>query len=90
MGHEECERKIAALEQRVAQLKGLVRQLMVQQTAAAAPPAAQPGPVAAEKTPATAPAPEPPRHFEMPPELLPGIGKMGAQAGLLLSGALNP
>jgi hypothetical protein len=32
----------------------------------------------------------PPKGFEMPPELVPQIGKIGAEVGLLLSGATSP
>ena len=47
-------------------------------------------------TPVAAAAPDPQVEadqkpkFEMPPELVPEIGKIGAEVGLLLSGSLNP
>jgi len=47
-------------------------------------------------TPAQAPVPETQAQpeqkpkFEMPPELVPEVGKIGAEVGLLLSGSLNP
>lgn len=88
-----CQQKIQALEQRVAELESLVHQLMGER-----PGAAIPGPV---ETQASAPPPEvagnrealkpgPAQGYEMPPELVPDIGKIGAEVGLLFTASLNP
>lgn len=86
-GHEECDRKIAALETRVAQLEAMVEKLAAKQglnaeaagvAVASAPPA--PTPVAAPVE----------KSFEMPPELVPQIGKIGAEVGVVISGAGSP
>src|SRR5262249_41796732 len=56
----------------------------------------------AQSEPPRSPAPQPPaaaeqrgqyaerKGFNMPPELIPEIGKTGAQVGLLVSGSSNP
>ncbi len=46
-------------------------------------------PVAAA-VPDARPQPDQKPKFEMPPELVPEVGKIGAEVGLLLSGSLNP
>ncbi len=93
VGQEEYARKVQSLEQRVAQLEAMVRELMAERTGgSAAVAAATPAPAAAAAVSAApaSPVPEGARSFEMPPELLPSIGKIGAEAGLIFSGALNP
>ena len=90
-GHEECERRIRELEQRLARVEGILEKLTGAPvtSVAASWPAPEPAP-AADPTPAPGPAaplgPLPP----MPPELVPQIGKIGAEVGLLLSGASSP
>jgi hypothetical protein len=81
--HEDCERRIQELERRLARVEGLVERLTRQQitNAEPAPPAPPPAPQAQ-----MAPA----KVFEMPPELVPQIGKIGAEVGLLVSGATSP
>lgn len=90
---EGCRQKIQALEQRVAELESMVHQLMEQRQAEAMPApqvtkATTPPPEVAGNRAALEPAPA--NGYEMPPELVPDIGKIGAEVGLLLSGSLNP
>jgi hypothetical protein len=86
-GREDYDRKIQALEQRVTQLENLVEKLANQREA-------QPLPVP-QVTEAVAPSAVAvpvgkQRVFQMPAELIPDLGKVGAQAGILMSGSLNP
>lgn len=74
---QQYEARIAALESRVERLEKLVAKLS--ETAAPADPPAPP-PAAMVARP----------KFETPPELLPEIGKIGAEVGLLLGGSVNP
>ena len=90
---EGCQQKIQALEQRVAELETMVHQLMDQRPAGAMPTpqvttATTPPPEVAGNRAALEPAPA--TGYAMPPELVPDIGKIGAEVGLLLSGSLNP
>src|SRR5215470_1567987 len=76
---QELRRRVTELETRVMALERLLR-------------------VNEANTPAPAPAPSAPQQnpppertsFTMPPELVPEIGKIGAEVGLLLSGSGNP
>jgi hypothetical protein len=79
--HEDCRKRISALEERLAAVEAQMALLTNQHAApvSAADPA--PDPVAA--TPVKT-------SFEMPPELIPEIGKIGAEVGLLVSGAASP
>lgn len=82
---EEDQRRITQLEERVALLEETVRTLLEDRTKAEAPPRGAP--------PATNASPistGTPLRNPMPPELLPEIGKVGAEVGLLVSGSLNP
>jgi hypothetical protein len=82
-GHEDCERRIRELERRLARVEGILDQLTkVQVTKAEPAPPPLPPPPDAQQL--------PPKGFEMPPELVPQIGKIGAEVGLLLSGATSP
>ncbi len=74
--HEECERKIRALEERLARVEAQLAKL-----------APEPAP-SAERS-ATPPSIDG-KSFQMPPELLPQIGKIGAEVGLLLAGSTSP
>ena len=77
--HDECQRRIRELEQRLARVEGMLAKL----GAAPAPEPLVP--------PAAASAPAPPaRAFEMPPELIPQIGKIGAEVGILASASSSP
>jgi hypothetical protein len=80
--HEDCERRIRELEGRLARVEGMLAKLT----------GGQPAP--AEPVPAASPVPDSPqvpaRSFQMPPELVPQIGKIGAEVGLLLAGATSP
>jgi outer membrane murein-binding lipoprotein Lpp len=81
--------KIQQLEDRVAQLEQSVAQLkaMVQASNAATEPMAPP--VAPTPAPAIAQIPPKP-HYEMPSELVPEIGKIGAEVGLFVSASSSP
>jgi hypothetical protein len=74
--------RVAALEKRVAELERLLERASTQPLAVPAPPVQAPA----------APAPAPPQRepFITPPELVPEIGKVGAEVGMLLSGSANP
>lgn len=76
--------QIRRLEQRVAMLEQSLQELLEerrQRQASPAPPAPPPP---------QGPSLNVPNRFEMPPELVPEIGKIGAQVGLLLAGSSNP
>lgn len=89
----QLEGRVAQLEQTVAELKAIVEaenrgqasapagtNAAAQQQQAPQPVAQTSGtPVAAQKS-----------HFEMPPELVPEIGKIGAEVGVFLSGSSSP
>jgi hypothetical protein len=79
---EEFQRQIKSLEERLALVEDTLQTLLRERT---------PVPVVAMARPSTIPAQVANRHREvMPPELLPEIGKIGAEVGILLSGASNP
>jgi hypothetical protein len=82
------EEKIRGLEARVAQLEKALNRLLSER-ASTAPVDPDPKP---EPAPAQPPAPpvQAKKSFEMPPELVPDIGKIGAQVGLLLGGSTSP
>jgi len=74
--HDDCQERIQKLEDRIAQLERLVSRLTPPEPTAPAP--------TLEVTP-------PPRlGFQPPPELIPEIGKIGAEVGLLVGGSGNP
>ncbi len=74
------EERIKILEDRVAQLENTIRLLLEQKA-----PASQPAPL-----PVTYISPVGSQRREMPPELLPEIGKIGAEVGLLIGGSTSP
>jgi hypothetical protein len=100
------EQKIKDLEERVTRLEAVVAKLADREAVPAtfiaakdtgAPPAAESlstgsaGGGAAPAEPSQTPAqPRQSAKFEMPPELVPEVGKIGAEVGLILSGSLNP
>jgi hypothetical protein len=75
-GHEDCERRIRELESRLARVEKTLERLTATPTASADRQATAPQPAA--------------KTFQMPPELVPQIGKIGAEVGILLSGATSP
>jgi hypothetical protein len=77
------QRRIAALEERLAVVEGQLETLLRDRAAAA------PAPSVPRLETAAAPV-QAPRHFEMPPELIPEVGKIGAEVGVLASVAANP
>ncbi len=87
--------KIRQLEERIVQLEQVVAQLKNEMTAnhpaAATPPAvAESAPVLPSTSPASVSNVASKPRFEMPPELLPEIGKIGAEVGVMLSGSSSP
>jgi opacity protein-like surface antigen len=89
----QLEDRVAQLEQTVAQLKAMVEAAnpaRVNAPAAAnAPEPQQQAPQPAAQTSGTALAQQK-SHFEMPPELVPEIGKIGAEVGIFLSASSSP
>ncbi len=79
---EDQSERIRALEEKVAFLENALKQLT---TRLSPEPSPQPEPVP-PPLPAVATKPK----FEMPPELVPEIGKIGAEVGLLISGSSSP
>jgi uncharacterized small protein (DUF1192 family) len=89
----ELEDRVAQLEQTVAELKAMMEagnpgRASVPAAANAAGPQQQ-SPQPAGQASGTAFAQQKP-HFEMPPELVPEIGKIGAEVGVFLSGSSGP
>ncbi len=84
--HAECRAQMLKLEER---LRGVETALRVVETALKTSASVE-APLASE--PASPVPASPPRRqsFEMPPELVPEIGKIGSQVGLLLAGSANP
>jgi hypothetical protein len=78
---EDQTERIRALEERVAYLETALRELTGRQLSQ---------PVAEPQAAPAAPLPSTPARFEMPPELVPEIGKIGAEVGLLISGSASP
>ncbi|MEO8025043.1 MAG: hypothetical protein ABI823_01135 [Bryobacteraceae bacterium] len=84
---EELQAKVLKLEDRIGQLERSMAAFIRSQGGAGMEESVEPRP---------APPPPPPemvaakQRFEMPPELVPEVGKIGAQIGLLLSGATSP
>jgi hypothetical protein len=84
--HEECKRRIDALEQRLALVEQTLQALLPSSAAPASANAAIPPPVAGASLHAETVL----RKDRMPPELIPEIGKIGAEVGILLNGSSNP
>ena len=81
----DAEQRIRALEERLAVVEGQLEALLRERNGVPSPAASiQPS----FAVPAT-PAPQP-QHFEVPPELIPEVGKIGAEVGVLLTAASNP
>ena len=76
--HEECERKIRQLESRLETVEAALQQLLAERAPAVAPTIA--APVASTVI----------AREAMPSELIPEIGKIGAEVGVLASGSANP
>jgi opacity protein-like surface antigen len=88
---QQYEARISALESRIDRLEKIVAKLSESSTAneteiAIAPAASAPATSSAAPMPALVSRPK----FETPAELLPDVGKIGAEVGLLLSGSANP
>lgn len=88
----QLEDRVTQLEQTVAELKALVLAGNPQQSAAppAPPPVTQSESAPPQPQPSTRNVVSEKRPFEMPPELIPEIGKIGAEVGLFLSGSSSP
>lgn len=78
MAQDAQEERIRRLEERVAQLESMLRQVMTDRAPVPIPTPPPPVPVM------------PVRREYTPPELVPDVGKIGAEVGLLLSGSSNP
>ena len=91
--HEECEKRINDLEARLRAVEAKLQQLTEQRgEPAAVPPAPVQPPAVQPNTalPSRAAEAKAAGGFEMPPELLPEVGKIGAEVGLLLDGSTSP
>lgn len=86
--HQAYEQRIRGLEERVSSLEQALSRLLDRESSVPAAPAVLPG--AALTEPQLPAAAEPRRTYEPPPELVPEIGKIGAQVGLTLSRSFNP
>jgi opacity protein-like surface antigen len=92
---QQYEARIAALESRISRLERMVAKLSETgnaNSAGAMASAPAPNPVSANPP---IPPPQPVAFvarpkFETPPELVPEVGKIGAEVGLLLAGSANP
>jgi hypothetical protein len=84
---EDLQKRIRALEERLQIVEAQLA-LLTTQRAAEIAPAPTPTPTPGGEA-GVAAAPVKP-SFEMPPELVPEIGKIGAEVGLLVSGAASP
>lgn len=86
----DCRRRIQELESRLAVVEGQLEILLKERANATpvAPPSTPAQPLSLQSSGATLAA-KPPR-FEMPPELIPEVGKIGAEVGLLISASANP
>jgi len=82
--HEAYEQRIRHLEDRVASLERSLTRLLA---ASDAPATVTPPPI---EDPTPTPAIVTSRRYEPPPELVPEIGKIGAQIGVTLAASLNP
>src|SRR5579871_1662350 len=83
----DLQQRVAELERRVEQLERALNQRPETTAIALAAPSPQPlEPVEPPPQPTTAPRPP----FSTPPGLVPEIGKIGAEVGLLVSGSSNP
>ncbi len=88
---EESQRRIRALEDRLAVVEGQLEALLRERAASSSSSLSS-----AASSPATQPTlispvvPVSSTHYQMPPELIPEVGKIGAEVGMLVSGASNP
>lgn len=89
VSHEECQKQIKELQDRLTLLEATMQELLQQRTGAPAAPA----PAAAIAPLVTTPSAQQTltaKKEPMPPELIPEIGKIGAEIGLVLNGSSNP
>ncbi len=89
---QEYERRIQTLEDRLRTVEAQLAVLMSERAPVAVEPARTEAPIATApaSSPATSAAIPEHRGFEMPPELVPEIGKIGAEVGVLASDAASP
>jgi hypothetical protein len=82
---EQYEQKIKSLEERLALVEATLQTLLQEKAASA------PAPIPVPPPPSTVPAyVTNVAKDKMPPELIPEIGKIGAEVGITLNGASNP
>jgi hypothetical protein len=77
---EQYEQKIKSLEERLALVEATLQTLLQERTAPSVPAPTTTVPAYVTKA----------AHETMPPELVPEIGKIGAEVGITLNGASNP
>ena len=80
--HDACQERLKELEARVAQLEKVIARLTPADTELAAPAPAAPAP--------QTPAIKMRAGYQPPPELVPEVGKIGAEVGVLVGGSTNP
>lgn len=90
LSREELQERLQKLEEKVVFLERTVNQLLQARVEPATSSEVDEKQPAETRNPQAAPAAALKNHFEMPPELLPEIGKIGAQVGLLVSGSSSP
>src|SRR5438876_2948268 len=78
--HDACQDQLKKLEERVAQLERLIARV--------APAEADTLSAAVPQTGRAAPSRS--QGFQPPPELVPEVGKIGAEVGLLIGSSMNP
>jgi hypothetical protein len=86
--HDACQERLKQLEDRVAQLERLVSRLASAENSALAAKTERTVSPAASAT--EKPAPPMRGGFQPPPELIPEVGKIGAEVGLLVGASRNP
>jgi hypothetical protein len=80
--HDACQERLKELEARVAQLEKLIARLTPAEAALSLP-----APAAENRQP---PGPKIRAGYQPPPELVPEVGKIGAEVGLIVGGSSNP
>lgn len=90
LSREELQEKVETLEERVAFLERSVDRLLQARSEPSAVAKIQEKSGAENQSGPTTSVPARRPRFEMPPELVPEIGKIGAQVGLLVSGSSSP
>jgi hypothetical protein len=85
--HDACQERLKQLEERVTQLEQVIARLTPASSGLTGEAERMVSPTAPEPR-STAPAAR--QGFQPPPELIPEVGKIGAEVGLLAGGSWNP